>query len=89
MASWRGYADILLLGRIQYVVGKVYGPVEAINIARLIVEHPLEQRKQAGRCLYWHLCCWSFAHLMDRPPMPDLDPKGWAHQMINKAILSI
>ena len=64
MASWRGYAN-LLLGRIQYV-GKAYAFNKVQRQYRL-VEH-LDQGAFGS---------WSCAHLTDRP-MPDLHPRGWA-----------
>ena len=66
MASWRGYAN-MLLGRIQYV-GKAYAFNKVQRQYRL-VEH-LDQGAFGS--------CWSCAHLMDRP-LPDLHPSGWAY----------
>ena len=58
MASWRGYAN-MLLGRIQYV-GKAYAFNKVQRQYRL-VEH-LDQGAFGS---------WSCAHLMDRPlPVP-------------------
>ena len=65
MASWRGYAN-MLLGRIQYV-GKAYAFNKVQRQYRL-VEH-LDQGAFGS---------WSCAHLMDRP-LPDLHPSGWAY----------
>ena len=65
MASWRGYAN-MLLGRIQYV-GKPYAFNKVQRQYRL-VEH-LDQGAFGS---------WSCAHLMDRP-LPDLHPSGWAY----------
>ena len=64
MASWRGYAN-MLLGRIQYV-GKAYAHNKVQRQYRL-VEH-LDQGAFGS---------WSCAHL-DRP-LPDLHPSGWAY----------
>ena len=65
VASWRGYAN-MLLGRIQYV-GKAYAFNKVQRQYRL-VEH-LDQGAFGS---------WSCAHLMDRP-LPDLHPSGWAY----------
>ena len=65
MASWRGYAN-LLLGRIQYV-GKAYAFNNKVQRQYRLVEY-LDQGAFGS---------WSCAHLMDRP-MPDLHPSGWA-----------
>ena len=66
MASWRGYAN-MLLGRIQYV-GKAYAFNKVQRQYRL-VEH-LDQGAFGS---------WSCAHLMDRPLPSDLHPSGWAY----------
>ena len=67
MASWRGYAN-MLLGRIQYV-GKAYAynKVRQRQYSYRLVEH-LDQGGFGS---------WSCAHLYR--PMPDLHPYGWAY----------
>ena len=67
MASWRGYAN-MLLGRIQYV-GKAYYAFNKVQRQYRLVEH-LDQQGAFGS--------WSCAHLMDRP-LPDLHPSGWVY----------
>ena len=71
VASWRGYANMLRLGRIQYV-GKPCAFNKVQRQYRLV-----EHLDQGG------FGSWSCAHLMDRP-LPDLHPSGWAYLLIDR-----
>ena len=62
MASWRGYAN-MLLGRIQYV-GKAY----AFNKVQRQYEYLYRLVEHLDQGAFGS---WSCAHLMDRP-LPDL-----------------
>ena len=63
MASWRGYAN-MLLGRVQYV-----GKSRVLNKIQRQVR--LVEQVDMGT-----LGSWSCAHLVDRP-LPIICPKGW------------
>ena len=63
LASWRGYAT-MLLGRVQYV-----GKSRTFNKVQRQVR--LVEQVDMGT-----LGSWSCAHLVDRP-LPVICPKGW------------